>query len=69
MFPTRKEAKEWAVRVEYEIRHGDQIAAKMRLGELFDKYAREVSPNKKRGAMGNNPAGKAPARQHCKDHA
>lgn len=49
VFATRKQAKDWAARVEYEILNGDQIAAQMTLGEVFDRYAREVSP-KKRGA-------------------
>ncbi|MBO9451479.1 site-specific integrase [Tropicibacter sp. R16_0] len=45
---TKKEARDWAARAEYEILNGDKIAAKMKLSVLFDKYAREVSP-KKRG--------------------
>ncbi|MBO9453235.1 site-specific integrase [Tropicibacter sp. R16_0] len=49
VLPTKKEARDWAARAEYEILNGDKIAAKMKLSELFDKYAREVSP-KKRGA-------------------
>jgi integrase len=48
VLPTKKEARDWAARAEYEILNGDKIAAKMKLSELFDKYAREVSP-KKRG--------------------
>lgn len=47
VFPTKQEAKDWAARAEYEILHGDKIAAKLTLGELFDRYAREVSPSKR----------------------
>lgn len=47
VFPTRQQAKDWAARAEYEILHGDQVAAKMTLGELLDRYAREVSPTKR----------------------
>ncbi|MCD9146584.1 tyrosine-type recombinase/integrase [Pseudophaeobacter flagellatus] len=47
VFPTKQEAKDWAARAEYEILHGDKIAAKLALGELFDRYAREVSPSKR----------------------
>lgn len=45
---TRQAAKDWAARAEYEILNGDQVAAALTLGALFDRYAREVSP-KKRG--------------------
>lgn len=47
VFPTRQEAKDWAARAEYEILNGDKIAAKLRLVELFERYAREVSPGKR----------------------
>ena len=47
VFATRQEAKDWAARAEYEIMHGEKVAAKMRLGDLFDRYAREVSPGKR----------------------
>lgn len=47
VFPTQREAKDWAARAEYEVLHGDKIAAKIRLGEVFDRYAREVSPSKR----------------------
>ncbi|MDV6329186.1 hypothetical protein Q5L94_14150, partial [Idiomarina sp. Sol25] len=36
-----------AARAEYEILNGDKIAAKLRLVELFERYAREVSPGKR----------------------
>lgn len=49
VFPTRREAKDWAAREEYKILHGEKVAAAMTLGDLFDRYAREVSPSK-RGA-------------------
>ncbi|MCI5094810.1 MAG: site-specific integrase [Rhodobacteraceae bacterium] len=49
VFPTKREAKDWASRIEYEILHGDRIAENTRLGELFDRYAREVSPSKRGG--------------------
>ena len=35
--PTRQAAKDWAARAEYEIRNGDKIAAKMSLGQVFDR--------------------------------
>ncbi|MDP5216743.1 site-specific integrase [Ruegeria sp. 2205SS24-7] len=49
VFATRRDAKEWATRVEYEILNGEKIASKLQLGEVFGRYAREVSPSK-RGA-------------------
>ncbi|MDK3017599.1 tyrosine-type recombinase/integrase [Pseudodonghicola flavimaris] len=48
VLPSKREAQDWANRREYEILNGDKIAARMKLRELFDKYAREVSV-KKRG--------------------
>jgi len=48
VFPTKRQAQDWAARVEYEILNGDKIAAETTLGEVLDRYAREVSP-KKRG--------------------
>lgn len=45
---TRREAADWAARTEYEIAHAEEIAGAMSLGEVFSRYAREVSP-KKRG--------------------
>ena len=49
VFPSRQEARDWAAREEYKILHGEKVAAAMKLGDLFDRYAREVSPGK-RGA-------------------
>ncbi|WP_323783084.1 site-specific integrase [Leisingera sp.] len=48
VLPTKREAQDWASRKEYEILNGKKISAKMKLSELFDRYAREVS-SKKRG--------------------
>ena len=47
VFLTKQEAKDWAARAEYEILHGDKIAAKLTLGEVFNRYGREVSPSKR----------------------
>ena len=46
MFAIKQEAGDWAARQEYEILNGDKIAAKLKLGELFDRYAKEASPAK-----------------------
>lgn len=42
-----QEAKDWAARAEYEILNHDKVAAKLTLGEVFERYAREVSPSKR----------------------
>lgn len=47
VFPSRQEAKDWAAREEYKILHGDKVAAAMKLSDLLDRYAREVSPSKR----------------------
>lgn len=47
VFDTRQQAKDWGAQREYEILHGKAIAAKMTLGEVFARYAREVSPTKR----------------------
>lgn len=47
VFRTKQEAKDWAARQEHLILHGDKAAAKTRLREVFDRYAREVSPGKR----------------------
>ena len=49
VFPTRQAAKDWAAREEYKILNADKVIAEMKLGEVFDRYARDVSPAK-RGA-------------------
>lgn len=49
VFSTRAEAKDWAARREYLLLNGDKVAAAMKLRELLERYAREVSPTK-RGA-------------------
>lgn len=49
VFPTKQEARDWAAREEYKILHADKVAEAMPLGDLFERYAREVSP-RKRGA-------------------
>ena len=49
VFATKREAQDWAAREEYKILHADKVAEAMPLGDLFDRYAREVSPSK-RGA-------------------
>lgn len=48
-FASKQEAKDWAARAEYEILHGKKIAAKMTVGDVFERYSREVSVTK-RGA-------------------
>ncbi|MGB0901169.1 site-specific integrase [Halocynthiibacter sp.] len=47
-FPTKSAAKDWAARQEYQISEGtDRQVASGRLWDLFDRYAREVSPKRK----------------------
>lgn len=48
VFPSKREAQDWASRKEYEILNGSKVSAKMKLRDLFERYAREVS-SKKRG--------------------
>lgn len=48
VFPSKREAQDWASRKEYEILNGSKISARMKLHNLFERYAREVS-SKKRG--------------------
>lgn len=48
-FPTKREAQDWAARTEFEIQHADKVADKTQLGDVFNRYAREVSPKKKGG--------------------
>jgi hypothetical protein len=47
VLPTQRAAKDWAARIEFEILNGDKLEAWLRRGELFDRYAREVSPTKR----------------------
>lgn len=47
VFATKREAQDWAARVEQEILHGDRVAARAKLGDVLDRYAREVSPRKR----------------------
>lgn len=47
VFPTKQEAKDWAARQEYLILNGDKVAAKTILADVFDRYAKEVSPTKR----------------------
>lgn len=45
--PSKAAAREWAVRAEYLIENGDQVAARQTFGELLGRYAREESPAKR----------------------
>lgn len=45
-FPTKREAQDWASRQEHLILSHEQVAASMTLGQVFAKYAEEVSPGK-----------------------
>lgn len=47
VFDTRKAAKAWAARQEYELEHVAEINSRMSFGDLLDKYAREVSIGKR----------------------
>jgi len=47
VLPTRQAAKDWAARTEWELRHHDQASAQTALGDMLDRYAREVSPAKR----------------------
>ncbi len=49
VWATRQQAKDWAAQQEYLVLNKEIIAAQAKLAELFDRYAREVSPQK-RGA-------------------
>lgn len=48
VFPTKRQAQEWAARLEFTITNAEIVAAETKLREVLDRYAREVSP-KKRG--------------------
>ena len=47
VFQSRQEAKDWAAREEYKIVNSRKVAAAMKLADVFDRYAREVSPGKR----------------------
>lgn len=47
VFPTKREAKDWAARQEYMILNGEKMAAATAFGDVMDRYAREVSPTKR----------------------
>ena len=47
VLPTRRAAQDWAARAEWELRNHDQAAAQVTLGEMLERYAREVSPAKR----------------------
>lgn len=47
VFPTKREAMDWAARQEHLITQGDKIAAAMTFGEVMERYALEVSPGKR----------------------
>lgn len=49
MFATRQEAKDWAAHEEFLITGGERVAAVLSLGDVFGRYAREVSPGKRGG--------------------
>lgn len=46
-FPTKREAQDWAARQEHLILTGQGQYGPGTLGDLFDRYAREVSPTKR----------------------
>lgn len=48
-FRTKSEARDWGARQEYLIDQGEGAGSKAKLSDIFDRYAREVSPSK-RGA-------------------
>ncbi len=45
-FRTKREAQDWGARQEYLISEGDNTGSKQSLRDVFDKYARTVSPGK-----------------------
>lgn len=47
VFPTKREATDWAARAEYLILNGDKVAAAQAFGDVLERYAREVSPTKR----------------------
>lgn len=49
VFPSKREAQDWAARQEYLIVNEGKLASRQSFGEVMDRYAREVSQGK-RGA-------------------
>lgn len=47
VLPSRQEARDWAAREEMLIGGGDKVAAATLVGDVFERYAREVSTTKK----------------------
>lgn len=47
ILPTKRAAQDWAARQEYELANPGIVASKTVLGDVLDKYAREVSPVKR----------------------
>ncbi|MDO5706062.1 MAG: hypothetical protein Q4G49_13490 [Paracoccus sp. (in: a-proteobacteria)] len=47
MFPTKREAQDWAARQEAEILAGAGGGSSVRLADVLVRYAREVSPTKR----------------------
>jgi integrase len=46
-FDTKQNAKDWAARQEYLILHPVPVGSDVTLGDVFSRYAREVSPQRK----------------------
>ena len=49
VLPTKQAARDWAAQIEYQIQHRDKLASEQPLGDVLDRYAREVSPTKRGG--------------------
>ncbi|QPM90126.1 tyrosine-type recombinase/integrase [Pseudooceanicola algae] len=47
VFPTQREAKDWAARQEYLILNREAVAAATLFGDVLERYAREVSVTKR----------------------
>ncbi|WP_349540413.1 site-specific integrase [Sagittula sp. NFXS13] len=47
VWPTKRQAQDWAARQEYLIVNGEKVATEQSLSSLFDRYLREVSPGKR----------------------
>lgn len=46
-FPTKRAAQDWANRTEYELDNREQVTSRKTVGDLFDRYAKEVSPTRR----------------------